>query len=381
MTDHIPDDLDPAGRDLRAYTDELRPKHAVVRNHRGEWVLLRHADVVAAALDHDSFSSGVSRFLQVPNGLDGVAHTAARETLDRYFTPEALAPFAEMFATIADELLRAAPENQPVDAVDDLGARFAVRAQSAWLGWPSDLEQPLLEWMAANHAANRSGDRSRTRKVAEDFDEIIRSVLQPRRASTAATDVTGRLMADEVAGRPFTDAELISILRNWTGGDLGSIALCVGVLFSHLAAHPELQERLATASDDELDAAIDEMLRIDDPFPSNRRRTTCPVHIGGVDLPEDAVVKLHWTSANRDEAVFGDPDRFDPAGNAAHNLVYGIGKHVCPGRPLATLELRIVVRRTLHLYRIDPVDTPAREVAPIGGYHRVPVLLRSVPAG
>jgi len=71
MTDHMPDDLSAAGRDLRAYTDELRPKHPVIRNLVGEWVLLRYAEVVAAALDHERFSSKVSRYLQIPNGLDG----------------------------------------------------------------------------------------------------------------------------------------------------------------------------------------------------------------------------------------------------------------------------------------------------------------------
>ena len=64
MTDHMPDDLSAAGRDMRAFTDELRPKHAVVKNVAGEWVLLRHAEVVAAALDHDRFSSAVSSYLQ-----------------------------------------------------------------------------------------------------------------------------------------------------------------------------------------------------------------------------------------------------------------------------------------------------------------------------
>ncbi len=83
MTDHIPDELSPAGRDLRAYTDELRPDYPLVRNDRGEWVLLRHDLVRRAALDDVNFSNGVSRFLQVPNGLDGSMHTAFRERWTR----------------------------------------------------------------------------------------------------------------------------------------------------------------------------------------------------------------------------------------------------------------------------------------------------------
>ena len=379
MPDHIPDELSPAGRDLRAYTDELRPDHPVVRNDRGEWVLLRHDLVRRAALDDVSFSNEVSRFLQVPNGLDGALHTAFREALDPFLAPAALAPYQADFDRIAAGLVRSLPRGMSVEAVREIGAAFAVRAQSVWLGWPPELEGRLLAWIEDNHAATRTGDQARTAQVAEEFDDIIRSVLAQRRCESSPTDVTGELLRVQVHGRQLADAEIVSVLRNWTGGDLGSIALCVGVLLHHLASHPELQSLLrGGVPDTELDLVIDEVLRIDDPFVSNRRVTTRPVELGGVRLPAGAPVKLHWTSANRDEGVFDDPDAFDPAGHAGDNLVYGIGRHACPGRLLATLELRIAVRALLAgttSITLDP-DRPAeREVAPVGGWARVPVLL------
>ncbi len=382
MTDHIPDDLEPAGRDLREYTDELRRSHPIVRNARREWVLLRHADVVAAANDPETFSSAVSRNLHIPNGLDGDHHRHARDTIDSYFSPAAIAPFEPVFRSIARDLVKAARQAEWVDAVSDLGARFAVRAQSQWLGWPAELEPALLRWMRDNHAASRSGDHTDTNQVAADFDDIIRSILQPRRAQgdEAPDDLTTQLMSDTMGGRSLSDDELVSILRNWTGGDLGSIALCVGVVVAFLADHPDIQAELRDgASEADLDAAIDEMLRIDDPFIANRRRTTRPVHIAGVEIPAGEVVKLHWTSANRDEAVFGDPDRYDPVANAPHNVVYGTGPHVCPGRPLATLQLRVAVQELLAATTQiiwAPGQTPQREVTPLGGWHSVPVSLR-----
>ncbi|WP_298448760.1 cytochrome P450 [uncultured Marinobacter sp.] len=380
MTDHMPDDLSAVGRDLRAYTDELRPKHPVVRNIKGEWVLLRHADVLAAALDHERFSSQVSRYLQVPNGLDGNEHTLYRNVIERYLTRDALEPFVPVFTRVARQLVAELPKGEVLDAVNDIGAVFAVRAQCAWLGWPPELEPKLLAWMKENHAATRSGDNALMADVAEQFDEIIRSVIQPRRAagSNAPDDLTTRLCRETVNGRPLTEAELVSILRNWTGGDLGSIALCVGVLIAHLAQRPQLTERIRGASNTEVEAIIDEILRLDNPFVSNRRVTTCPVHIAGRDIPSGAKIKLNWTSANRDESVF-DNSRFDPEGNAANNLLYGAGKHVCPGRLLATWELRIALQTILtpvHAVELVPGEPPEREVAPVGGYHRVPVVLR-----
>ncbi len=379
MTDHMPDDLSAAGRDLRAYTDELRPKHPVVRNVAGEWVLLRHADVLTAALDHERFSSsGVSRYLQVPNGFDGEEHTRYRQVIERYLSHDALEPFVPVFEHVASQLMAELPRGGVLDAVNDIGAVFAVRAQCGWLGWPAELEPRLLAWMAENHAATRSGDIAWMVEVAEQFDEIILSVILPRRATegNAPDDVTTRLCREVVDGRLLTDMELVSILRNWTGGDLGSIALCVGVLVAYVAQQPGLAERLRTASDNEVEAVIDEILRLDDPFVSNRRITTCPVQIGGQDIPSGARVKLNWTSANRDEAVF-DNNRFDPERNAAANLVYGVGKHVCPGRLLATWELRIalqVLLASVQTIELVPDQQPEREVAPVGGYHQVPVI-------
>ncbi|WP_100638415.1 cytochrome P450 [Marinobacter salexigens] len=380
MTDHMPDDLSATGRDLRAYTDELRPKHPVVRNIRGEWVLLRHADVLAAALDHERFSSQVSRYLQVPNGLDGEEHTLYRNLIERYLSQEAVEPFVPAFKRVANQLIAELPKGEVLDAVNDIGAVFAVRAQCAWLGWPEELEPKLLAWMKENHAATRSGDHRRMAEVAEQFDGIIRSVVQPRRAAGASApdDLTTKLCRETVNGRELTEAELVSILRNWTGGDLGSIALCVGVIIAHLAQHPELLKQVREASNPEAEAIINEILRLDNPFVSNRRVTTCPVHIGSREIPAGARVKLNWTSANRDESVF-DNSQFDPEGNAANNLLYGAGKHVCPGRLLATWELRIALQTILtsvQTIELAPGEPLEREVAPVGGYHRVPVVLR-----
>lgn len=377
------DGLDLNG-DLRALTDALRQQHAVVQNPAGDWILLRHADVKAAALDDKVFSSQVSRFLQVPNGLDGDEHGRFRALIERHLSREALTPYLPVFKNLAAELIHALPKGVALNAVSDIGAVFAVRAQCAWLGWPAALEPKLLQWMQDNHSATRSQDDSKMAQVAQDFDEIILSVLRPRRNPSPtnsevldADDVTSRLCREQIDGRELSEAELVSILRNWTGGDLGSIALCVGVIVAYLLQHPEQAKTLASAPDAELDAVIDEILRFDNPFVSNRRITTCPISIAGQQLPAGARVQLNWTSANRDEAVFAN-NTFAPQAHAADNLVYGVGKHVCPGRLLATWQLRIATQALLtssHTLSLAPEQTLQRERPPLGGYSNVPVLL------
>ncbi|MCB0749343.1 MAG: cytochrome P450 [Ignavibacteriae bacterium] len=378
MTDHIPDDISPEGRDLREYTDELRQNHAVVKNIFDEWELLKHADIVEVVMDHERFSNAVSRYLQIPNGLDGDEHTQYRKVIDRYLSKEALQPYIPSFQRVAAQLMTELPKGVVLDAVSNIGAVFAVRAQCEWLGWPSKLEPRLLKWIADNHAAARSKNRKTMEKVAKQFDEIILSIIRSRRAKEAKEndDVTTQLCHDATYGRPLTETELISILRNWTGGDLGTIALCVGVIVHQIAQKPTLVEQLRTAKDTEVEAFIDEVLRIDDPFVSNRRVTTCPVRIGGQDIPSGAKVKLNWISANRDELIF-DKNEFNPDRNKANNLIYGAGKHTCPGRLLATWELRIMLQTLLssvQTIKLAPNQQVEREIAPLGGFHRVPIV-------
>jgi len=352
--------------------------HATEVDAWGRIVISRHSTVVAVAHDADTFSNAVSSHVHVPNGLDGAEHAAARRVLDPFLAPEAIDPLAPELARIARTLLaQLVAAGGEFDGVQDLGARYAVRAQSAWLGWRADLDDTLLAWVAENRAASRSHDPERMRRVAADFDGIVASLVAERRAEPR-DDVTTRLMMTlSEDGRLFTDAELVSILRNWTGGDLSSLALCAGIVVHWLAMHPEHAAHLAAASDIVLDAAIDEILRADDPFVSNRRIATRDTELGGCPVAAGDIVVLDWRAANRDPAAFANPDAFRPDEHAARNLVYGTGPHVCPGRGLATLELRVLVRELLAAGTLvlDARHPSTREEAPVAGFRAVPVRL------
>lgn len=367
--------------DQRSTYDALRAKCAVAREE-GKWVVLRHAEVVAAATDPGTFSSRVTTRRAIPNSLDGPEHAAYRAVVDRYLTDERVAREESQCRGHAAAIVDALPRGVTVKTIASIGIPYAVRSQSAWLGWPSDLEEALVEWIRDNHTATRSGNRESTREVAERFDHLVRALLETRRAAPK-TDVTSELLGDTVNGRPLTTEEIVSILRNWTAGDLGSLATSVGVIVHFLAATPTIQKevRALVEADDRaaLVAAVEEMLRIDDPFVSNRRVTTRPVSLGSANIAEGEQVLLNWTAANRDPLVFGDPDHYDPEGNSASNLVFGIGPHVCPGRSLTLMELRVMLEELLRSttwIELAPDRPAVRETPPVGGWARVPVVLR-----
>jgi cytochrome P450 len=204
--------------------------------------------------------------------------------------------------------------------------------------------------------------------------------LQARRnaGSDAPADLTMRLLSEEVDGRPLTDVELVSLLRNWTVGELGTIAASVGIIAHYLSTNPEVQAQLR-ADLSLLPVAIDEMLRIHAPLISNRRITTRPTELGGQLLDGGQRVALLWASANRDEAVFGDPDEFRLDRDPEENLLYGAGIHVCPGAPLARLELRVLCEELLRgTPSIEPVEEEeaVRAVYPGSGFAQLPLWFR-----
>lgn len=364
---------------ITAY-DKLRSRCSVAFSDYMHWSVLRHDDVLKILQDPETFSSAVSPHLSVPNGMDPPEHGKFRAIIKRYFDDGAMRAFAPVCSRIACEIVACLPNDGELDLVPGVAEDFALKVQCAFMGWPEQLHEPLRAWTRRNAAATLSGDREAMADVAMQFDDYIRTLLDQRRAtgSAAPDDATTRLLRETVDGRPLNEPEITSIIRNWTVGELGTIAASVGIVMHHLAAHPDLFQALR-ARRALLRDAIDEILRIHAPLIANRRVTTREVEISGRRIPAGARVSLLWASANRDEAVFGDPDRFDPAHNREFNLLYGAGVHICPGAPLARLELEIIIGALLG--RIDEISLstdspPERAIYPGSGFRSLPVRVR-----
>jgi len=361
---------------IKAY-DAMRRRCPVAYSDYLGWSLFRHADVVRALDDHRMFSNAVSRHLSVPSGMDPPQHTAYRRLIERHFEPTRVAAFEPLCRTISADLAAALERNTEIDLVARFARLFAVKIQCAFLGWPASLHEPLLRWVRKNHEATLAGDTARMAAIALEFDGYIADLLETRRAAGAAApdDITTDLLRESVGDRPLTHEEIVSILRNWTVGELGTITACVGILCHYLAEHPQLQQQLREQHH-LLPAAIDEILRMRAPLISNRRVTTAPVEIGGRTIPAGERITLMWASANRDEAVFGDPDEFRLDRDPAQNLLYGRGIHICPGAQLARLELRVVIEELLKQTRqiaLIPGRQPTVALYPASGFSELPM--------
>lgn len=182
--------------------------------------------------------------------------------------------------------------------------------------------------------------------------------------------------------RTMTDEEIVSLIRNWTVGELSTVSATVGVFVNFLARNRAEQDRLRASLADgnaledssEIALAVEEIMRLEDTLVTNRRVTTRDTELGGRTLPAGSRVTINWASANRDEDAFEDALTYNPHRDQSRNLVYGDGIHVCPGAPLARLELRILLeellRGTKSIEIADESEKPAtvNAVYPVSGY-------------
>lgn len=376
MNDRSKQDWDPKSdavqRDQRSAYDEMRERCPVAYSDFLGWSLFRHEDIVRVLNDPDTFSSVVSRHLSIPNGTDAPEHSAYRRVIEPYFHQERMAAFEPQCRQIAVDLVQLLQGRDEVEFISEFAHRFAVQVQCAFLGWPTDMYESLRLWTQKNNKATFSEDRGAMAEIAREFENYVSQLLQVKRAAglPASGDITTCLLGQKVANRPLRDEEIVSILRNWTVGEVGTISAAIGILAHYISEHADLQHRLRAQSS-LLPNAIEEILRMHGPLVANRRITTRPVEIGGRKIGAGERISLIWISGNRDGRVFEDPHAFRRDRDPAANLLYGAGIHVCPGAFLARMEIRVALEELLaHTIRIDRIENkaPTTAIYPASGF-------------
>lgn len=359
-------------RDQTAAFDAMRARCPVAHSDLLHWSVFGHRDVSRVLHDPATFSNAVSTaHVSVPNGLEGAEHAEFRRIIDPYFAAQAISEFEPKCRALAVAAVERLPSDQEVEVMAEFAPRYALAALSSFLDWPREFQQPLIEWIRRNQQARRSGDAAALQAVAAEFDGYVREVLALRRRGVVdqADDVVTRLLSERVHGRAITDEELVSLLRVWTAGELATVAASVGILVGYLAGHSSLQAKLR-ADPATLPEAIDEILRIHPPLLTSRRKTLRETNIGGQVIPAGEILTLMWATANRDPAVFAEPEKMRLDRNPADNLLYGAGLHACPGAPLSRLTLRVLVEELLRHWRIHPANAivPVNAFYPAAGF-------------
>ncbi len=370
MSDVQRDDWDPRDasvlKDQRAAYDQMRERCPVAHSEFMGWSVFRHEDVEAILVDPATYSSA-SRHVAVPNGMDPPEHTRHRAALAPQFDDEQMRRLEPRCREIASELLGRMLADGEGDVVYAFAEPLTLRTLCAFLGWPEQQWDFLGGWTHGNQQAAFTRDPSAGRALAKLLSEHVRGSLEAHRQAPAGViDVTHALLMTDVDGERYDDDAIVSIVRNWIAGE-GTVAGGLSLLILCLANDPVLQDRLR-ADPSLISAAIEEILRVDDPLVANRRTTTKEVEIGGRTIPAGENLTLMWIAANRDPGAFDDPDKVRLDRDMDGSMVWGHGIHLCLGAPLARLQMRVALEELLaRTSRFEVAGEVRRSVYPSDG--------------
>ncbi len=374
------------GRDPHEEMTWMRA-HAPVYWDGRAWGITRHADLLAIAKDPATFSNaGGIRPGQGPIpmmiDMDDPAHLKRRKLVNRGFTPRRVRDQEAAVRRACDQIIDTVCERGECDLVTDVAAWLPMIMIGDALGVPPEDRAQLLAWSDSLLCA-LTGNPDDLESAADAFAGYTAFALETiaDRRDHPRDDLMSVLVHAEVDGDRLDDDEVLhESLLILIGGDETTRHVISGGMYQ-LLTHPD--QRDAVAADPDLrPGAVEEMLRWVSPIKNMCRTPTRDVELGGQTIAEGDDVLLLYPSANRDEAVFADPFRFDVRRTPNDHVAFGFGTHFCLGSSLARLELSCMVdhllRRLpdLEVAAAEPVARPANFVS---GYEHLPVTFTPQP--
>ncbi len=349
------------------------------------WAAASYAAVKAASVDTEAFSSAQGirpKFPQLPMMIDFDApeHVRRRRLVSEGFTPKRVRAMEDNLRAVCDALIDAVCEKGSCDFVADIAAPLPIIVIGDMLGVAPADRDDLLRWSDDMLKALGSPDPSLMDASATAFVEYtdyIHPVFDDRRGRGATDDLVGILCHAEIDGDSLDDASLVhETLLILIGGDETTRHVISGGM-EELLVHPDQMAELG-AEPGLMAGAVEEMLRWVSPIKNMARTATRDVELEGATISAGQEIILLYPSANRDGAVFENPDHFDIRRSPNPHMAFGFGAHFCLGNQLARLELKVMVERLLarlpdlHL-TVDRHALPRRAANFISGIEAMPV--------
>lgn len=348
----------PAGAELvnpYPFFSEMRQHHPIAFDAQtATWSVYRHADVTSALTDHDSFASArtgaapdasARRFASLV-AFDPPRHTQLRKLVSRAFTSSAVARLEGRIHQIVDELLDAVAGTGRTELVADLASPLPTTVIAELLGIPAADRGAFRRWSdAVGVAANVTvfDPVNGPRRLVEAYapmEDYLRQVIDERRRRPA-DDLITALIAARIDGEALDELDLVAFcVILLVAGNLTTTHL-IGNAILGLLHHPAERARLLAHPAGTADA-VEELLRYDSPVIAVGRWVRRDRELAGHPLREGQRILFWLGAANRDPAVFSDPDRLDLARKPG-SVAFGYGAHYCLGAPLARLEARIAL--------------------------------------
>jgi len=341
----------------------------------GFWAISRHADVIEVSLDQQRFSSErrTSMLIDMPDdrieqlrlwmiNQDATRHTKLRKLVNQGFTRRMIGNRSAHIEDLAREVIDGVARKGECDFVAGIAAELPLLVIAELMGCPVEDRAKLFTWsnqLVGFEDPELSEGTNPNETMLEMFEYA--GELAQRRRADPLDDLTSALVHAEVDGERLDDLtfNMFFMLLILAGNETTRNAISGGMLA--LAEHPDAKQRLV----DEpslLTTATEEILRYVSPVIAMRRTATCDTEIAGHPVRENDKIVMYYPSANRDDAVFHRPERFDVARDPNPHLAFGWGPHFCMGAQLARAEVRVLFSELLRRLPDIEVSEPPRRL-------------------
>ena len=336
----------------------------------GHWCVARHADVAALFRDR-RFGREITHVAsreelgwpEIPDHLqpfyavEGLSmlereppvHTRLRGLVNRAFVSRTIERLQPRLEALAHRLIDGFEADGSVDLLPAFAEPIPAVMIAEMLGLPADMVPQLLDWshrMVAMYQFNRSRQTEDDAVAATtEFGAFLRTYIAARR-NAPRDDILSLLLsakeAGEQAGDRLSEDELVaSAILLLNAGHEATVHAIGNAVAAILASRLDPAALFATPQSTA--AAVEELLRHDPPLHLFTRYALEAIEIDGARLARGDRIGLLIGAANRDPAVFTEPDRLEPSRAAKPHLAFGAGIHFCIGAPLARLELQVAL--------------------------------------
>jgi cytochrome P450 len=342
----------------------------------GYWVLSKYQDVIDASRNPHVYSSHVGTaflFDAVPDDVPGLramlinmdppGHVKYRRLVQRGFTPRMVADLEPRIRAHAKRIVDNVARKGSCEFVTELACELPLILICELMGIPEEDRKQMFDWSNAmiggdDPEMNAGAD---SKQVSIQMWMYANALAQKKREQPDDTLIS-KYVNGEVEGSKISDFELnnffvlLAVAGNETTRNATSHFMRL------MSEHPDQFELLKTDVDRLLPGAIEEALRFSPPVVAFRRTALVDNEIRGSQIRRGDRVVLSYPSANRDEEVFADPDRFDIRRSPNPHIAFGIGEHFCLGASFARMQLRCILRELLtRLPDIHVVGAPKRQ--------------------